>query len=97
MIIKKIIIIFILVAALALTGLFMLAPKMVDKSLNAVSAHEPFTISDKAKALHQSLTIGDWHSDSLLWNRDLGNATTMGMSTFLAFKPVMSAYKCLPR
>lgn len=78
MMIKKVIIIFILIAALAILGLFTLAPKMVDKSLNAVATHKPFVISDEAKALHDSLTIGDWHSDSLLWNRDLGKRYDYG-------------------
>jgi membrane dipeptidase len=75
---KKVIVIFILVIALALLGLFSLAPKMVDKSLNAITPHQPFVVSDEAKALHASLTIGDWHSDSLLWDRDLGKRYDYG-------------------
>lgn len=75
---KKVILIFILVTAVALVGLFTIAPKMVDKSLNVVIEHEPFKVSEAAKVLHASLTIGDWHSDSLLWKRDLGKLHDYG-------------------
>lgn len=46
-------------------------PPRLDKDLNPVSSHEPFKVSDKAKALHKTLVIGDWHADTLLWNRDI--------------------------
>ncbi len=76
--VKKVILIFILVTAVALVGLFTIVPKMVDKSLNVVIEHEPFKVSEAAKVLHASLTIGDWHSDSLLWKRDLGKLHDYG-------------------
>jgi membrane dipeptidase len=76
--IKKAVIIFVLVIALALIGLFTFAPRMTDKSLNGVTPHEPFVVSDAAKKLHARLTIGDWHSDSLLWDRDLGKRYDYG-------------------
>jgi membrane dipeptidase len=78
MMIKKAIIIFVVVMALALIGLFTLAPRMTDKSLNGVTPHAPFVVSDAAKELHARLTIGDWHSDSLLWSRDLGKRYDYG-------------------
>ncbi|MFT6032906.1 MAG: membrane dipeptidase [Arenicella sp.] len=78
MMIKMAIMIFISVVTLALIGLFSLAPTFIDKSVNRVSQHEPFMISDAARELHASLTIGDWHSDSLLWNRDLGQRYDYG-------------------
>ena len=49
----------------------MLLPKMLDKSMNPVSEHEPFVVSEEAQALHNTLIVGDWHADSALWNRDL--------------------------
>jgi len=30
-----------------------------------------FPVSARGRALHDTLLIGDWHADSLLWNRDL--------------------------
>lgn len=76
--IKKVAVIFVFVIALALIGLFTLAPRMTDKSLNVVTPHAPFVVSDAAKELHASLIIGDWHSDSLLWSRDLGQRYDYG-------------------
>jgi len=39
--------------------------------MNIVFPHEPFEISEQAEALHSTLVIGDLHSDSTLWKRDL--------------------------
>jgi microsomal dipeptidase-like Zn-dependent dipeptidase len=47
------------------------APGYVEKGRNAVAVHDPYIVSAQAQALHDSLTIGDWHSDSLLWQRSL--------------------------
>ncbi len=76
--IKKFALAAILIIALALLVLFSVAPKMVDKSLNGVTPHDPFVVSKKAKQLHAELTIGDWHSDSLLWSRNLGKRYDYG-------------------
>lgn len=53
-------------------------PAMLDKQMNPVSEHLPFVVSDKAKELHKTLMIGDWHSDSALWNRDLSKTYDYG-------------------
>jgi len=58
-------------AALGLAGFWLFAPALVEKSKNVVTSHAPYPVSDAAQALHDSLIIGDWHADSLLWNRDL--------------------------
>ena len=63
-----------LVSTLALVGLvafLVFGPGYVERSRNQVAEHAPYLISDRAQALHESLVIGDWHADSLLWNRDL--------------------------
>ncbi len=52
-------------------GFFTLAPSIVEKSKNSIEPHAPYTVSNRAAALHKTLTIGDWHADSLLWKRDL--------------------------
>jgi microsomal dipeptidase-like Zn-dependent dipeptidase len=49
----------------------MLLPTMLDKSMNPVSEHTPFVVSEEAQVLHNTLIVGDWHADSALWNRDL--------------------------
>ncbi|WP_380054172.1 dipeptidase [Falsihalocynthiibacter sp. SS001] len=63
-----------LVLAIIIVGagaLLTFGPAAVEKSMNTVEAHEPYNISPEAQALHDSLIIGDWHADSLLWNRNL--------------------------
>ena len=73
---KKIVIATILLALLAVTIFFVAAPRRIDASLNQVSKHAPYQISDRAKKLHASLLIGDWHADSLLWKRNLNERHT---------------------
>ena len=65
-------------AALSLAGFFIFAPAIVEKGRNAVAAHDPYPVSDTARALHERLIIGDWHADSLLWKRDLTERGTYG-------------------
>lgn len=52
-------------------GFFIFAPTMLDRELNAVDGKPLPEISEKAITLHQTLTIVDLHSDSLLWNRNI--------------------------
>ncbi|MBL1436290.1 MAG: membrane dipeptidase [Rhodobacteraceae bacterium] len=69
------------VSALALIGLvafLVFGPGYVERSRNQVAEHAPYLISDRARALHESLVIGDWHADSLLWNRDLSTRGAYG-------------------
>ncbi len=66
--------ILIAIAALAFLGVvafWAFAPAIVEKGRNVVKAHAPYPVSPRAQTLHDSLIIGDWHADSLLWNRDL--------------------------
>ena len=62
----------ILAAVLAVAGVafFYIIPVQVDAGRNVVLAHEPYEISAEAQALHDSLRVGDLHSDMLLWMRD---------------------------
>ncbi|WP_328591484.1 hypothetical protein [Marimonas lutisalis] len=52
-------------------GFWTLVPGIVERQQNKVVAHEPYPVSEAARALHRGLAIGDWHADSLLWKRDL--------------------------
>lgn len=54
-------------AAVAIWG-----PGVVERRLNPVTMPEAgWPVSPEAEALHRRLVIGDWHSDALLWDRDL--------------------------
>ena len=64
--------------AFPVAGFFIFAPEYVEKERNVVTAHAPYPISPAASALHKDLVIGDWHADTLLWNRDLNERGTRG-------------------
>lgn len=59
-----------LVVAVAVAAFLIVAPGHVEKSRNTVKDHAPYEVSEAAKNLHASLTVGDWHADTLLWKRD---------------------------
>lgn len=65
------------VAALALAGFFLLAPAIVENSANKI-VPASIKVSDRAIALHKTLTIADLHSDSLLWKRNLTERSDRG-------------------
>ncbi|MET3827646.1 microsomal dipeptidase-like Zn-dependent dipeptidase [Sphingomonas sp. PvP055] len=65
------------IVALAAILFFMLAPGMVERSMNVV-APLPLPISPRAAALHARLQVADMHADSLLWNRDLLTESRQG-------------------
>jgi len=77
-ILKKLLKHFAILVVLAAAAFWIFAPAIVEKGRNAVAAHDPYPVSDAARALHASLIIGDWHADSLLWNRDLTKRGTYG-------------------
>lgn len=58
-----------LVAAGAV-GFFAMAPGIVERGMNTTLAY-PWEVTPEGQAFHDGLVIGDWHSDSLLWDRDL--------------------------
>lgn len=60
----------ILVVVAAFIG-FTIGPAYLERMMNKVIDHAPYKISDEASTLHDSLTIADLHSDTLLWHRDV--------------------------
>ncbi len=60
-----------LVVIAAVAAFLIFAPGHVEKSRNAITSDGDFPVSDTARSLHASLTIGDWHADTLLWKRDM--------------------------
>ncbi|WP_240768831.1 dipeptidase [Paracoccus liaowanqingii] len=60
------------VGAVALAAFLVLAPAYVERGMNPVTMPaEGWPVGAEARALHERLVIGDWHSDALLWDRDL--------------------------
>lgn len=68
----------IILGVVIMIGVFMFVPAYTEKGRNAVAEHDPYPVSDAARALHDSLIIGDWHADSLLWNRNLNKRGSYG-------------------
>lgn len=60
-----------LVVAVAALAFFALAPGMLERGMNKVDGKPLPTVTARAKALHQTLTIVDLHSDTLLWKRNI--------------------------
>lgn len=69
--IKKFALIILFLVIIFFTLALFLLPSILDKNMNPVTEHVPYIVSDKAKKMHKSLIVGDWHADSALWNRDL--------------------------
>jgi len=68
---KKILVsLLLIVVVIVIAGLTFIPPRL-DSSLNSVVEHQPYVISEQAKSLHQSLIVGDWHADTMLWKRDI--------------------------
>jgi len=50
---------------------FVFAAGFIANLLNPVVNKPPYTVSERAGALHEKLLVADMHADALLWNRDL--------------------------
>lgn len=68
---KRLLLAVIVLAGLGLAGFWIFAPGIAGHRMNNVIAHDPYPVSERAQALHDTLIVGDWHADSLLWKRDL--------------------------
>lgn len=67
---------------LALVGFLTVGPGATEKNMNKLIPYPPYNVSPEALALHRSLVIGDWHSDSLLWKRNLLKKSDRGHVDF---------------
>lgn len=59
------------VVVAATTAFFVVAPGIVERSLNGFAAADLQPVDDATVDLHNSLEIVDLHSDTLMWKRDL--------------------------
>ncbi len=60
-----------LVVVLGLLGFFLFAPGIVEGGMNRVVDGDFDEVDPGAQRLHDSLTVVDMHSDTLMWDRDL--------------------------
>lgn len=69
---------FLALLAVVMAIVFAVAPGRIENSMNLVLPHEVAAISNAAQELHASLTIGDLHADSAIWQRDLRSRSARG-------------------
>jgi microsomal dipeptidase-like Zn-dependent dipeptidase len=77
-ILKAIAIIVVLIVLVVLGAFLAFGPKMLEESMNKIKEHAAYEIDPVAQKMHDELTIMDWHSDSLLWNRNLLKRSSYG-------------------
>lgn len=66
---------------LAAGAFFLFAPAAVERALNPLRMPaEGWPVTPQAQALHDRLVVGDWHSDALLWDRDILDRAGQGHS-----------------
>lgn len=75
---KRITLIALALLITAATAFFLLAPGIAERSMNKIAPTPLPTVTSETKALHDRLTIADLHADSLLWKRDISNASDQG-------------------
>ncbi|MCV6615038.1 MAG: dipeptidase [Cellvibrionaceae bacterium] len=63
-------------------GVRIFVPPMIEKSLNRYVGPQQWQISERAQKLHDTLVVGDWHSDSTTWDRDLSQEANYGHVDF---------------
>ena len=70
------------VAALVVIGVFWVLPVHLDRTMNVVTPHDSYQISEEGAALHAELRVADLHSDMLLWMRNPENRNGRGHTDF---------------
>lgn len=63
---------------LSLVFIRLFLPPVIENSLNRQIDYSDQPISDATRALHADMLIMDWHTDSLLWDRDILNRAKRG-------------------
>jgi microsomal dipeptidase-like Zn-dependent dipeptidase len=66
--IRRLLLGFLGLVAVAATAFFIFAPGIVERSMNKVEP-VPLRITARARALHATLQVADMHADTLLWQR----------------------------
>lgn len=76
-------------AGLVAAGLYIflgVAPARFDSKTNVVLPHEPYAVSDAARALHATIPVADLHADTLLWKRDPAKRQSRGQTDLMRLR-----------
>lgn len=69
---KRVLLTLLALVVVGAIAFFSLAPAYVELGLNPLRMRDGgWPVSAEAQALHDRLVIGDWHSDALLWDRNI--------------------------
>ena len=69
---KKILLGVLVITALAIFAATIILPEKLDRKFNTVTLQAPYTVSEEAQKIYNSLDfVSDMHCDALLWKRDL--------------------------
>ena len=69
---KRVLLTLLALVVVGAIAFFSLAPAYVERGLNPLRMRDGgWPVSAEAQALHDRLVIGDWHSDALLWDRNI--------------------------
>lgn len=66
------------IVVLAAVAFFVFAPGIAERGMNRIAGTGVWPVSAAAKALHQRLVIVDLHGDTLLWKRNVDDASDRG-------------------
>ncbi len=55
-------------------------PAYLERMMNVVEEHEEYKVSKPAIQLHDALRVMDWHTDTLMWQRDILDRSSRGQS-----------------
>jgi len=75
---RKFIVSAVLFIVIAVMVVLTVAPAYVDKSMNRNLTPGTPSVGGRAAALHETLSIMDWHTDTLLWNRSMYSRNDRG-------------------
>lgn len=59
-----------MIGVAAFLAAYLLLPGVIERSLNRVVPHEPWSVGEAAHDLHASVPVVDLHADPLIWKRD---------------------------
>lgn len=66
------------VVLVAYTAFRLVVPPLVENTMNRQVPHRPYAITTEAQAFHNTLTVMDWHADTLLWQRSMIERSARG-------------------
>ncbi|MDT7777915.1 MAG: rane dipeptidase [Acidobacteriota bacterium] len=75
---RKLLVILLLIVVLGGLAFFFVVPGLVERYSNRTRESSPYSVSERARALHRTLLVADMHADSLLWDRDLLERASRG-------------------